>query len=200
MSRTSRSKSSFEIKVFEPGLADDLAELFATGKSANFCWCMWFITSVKDHHAAGPKGNRAKFEALSRTEAEPMGLLAYQNGEAVAWCAVGPKDRYERAVHTPTMKGAPQSAEPTWFVPCFFVRNDMRRTGVTKELLKHAAILAAAHGAKLIQGFPASGNRPASGGDRQVGAESVFVEVGFAPVHRPSTKRVVMQLQVRESR
>jgi GNAT superfamily N-acetyltransferase len=180
-------------------MAEDLSKLFASDPSASGCWCMWFITSVKEYHAAGAAANRQKFEALALESKEPLGLVAYRQGQPIAWCAVGPKERFARAVRTPTLKAASAGpAEIAWFVPCFFVRSDHRRTGVTRALLKRAVELAFEHGAELIEGFPFSGNRPRASGDRQVGTEEVFASVGFAPVRRPSESRVVMQCRVRK--
>ncbi|HEY6133603.1 MAG TPA: GNAT family N-acetyltransferase, partial [Rubrivivax sp.] len=170
-----------QIRPFAAALAQDLERLFATDPSAHACWCMWFIGSVKDFHLAGAQGNRAGFEALARQSSEPLGLLAYEDGEPVAWCAVGPKQRFARAVRTPTLKGHVAAVvEPTWFVPCFFVRRDRRRAGITRAMLAHATALAATHGAGLVEGFPFASGRSHSGGDRQVGSEGVFAECGFA--------------------
>lgn len=191
-----RASIPFEVIPFHIGLSNDLAALLGSDASAARCWCMWFIDSVKSFHAAGADGNRAKFEALARSSAEPMGLLAYRDGKAVAWCAVGPMERYSRALRTPTLRDCACAEQPAWFVPCFFVHPEHRRSGVTQVLLEHAVSLAAQHGAKLVAGFPASGSRPAGSGDRQVGCESVFASQGFVAVHRPSDKRVVMQLTV----
>jgi len=80
-----------EAKLFHIGLSGDLAELLRAEASANSCWCMWFIDSVKDFHAAGAEGNRTRFESLARAASEPMGVLAYREGKAVGWCAVGPQ-------------------------------------------------------------------------------------------------------------
>lgn len=191
------SNAQIQIRSFELSLADDLGQLLATDPSASACWCMWFINSVKEHQAAGSEGKRQKFLTLARETIEPLGLLAYQDSEAVAWCAVGPRERFARAARTPTLKGQPVSpTDATWFVPCFFVRRDFRRTGITKALLDHACRLAAEHGATLVQGFPYSGDRPRSSGDRQVGTERVFASCGFSTVLRPSDQRVVMQLKL----
>ena len=191
-----RLATEFEVRVFHSGLADDLAELLRSEPSANSCWCMWFIDSVKDFHSAGSDGNRARFEALARGSPEPMGLLAYSRGKVAAWCAVGPKQRFARAMRTPTLRGYDPPEKKTWFVPCFYVHPTHRRSGVTKLLLERAVLLAAEHGAELVAGFPASGGRPAPSGDRQVGSEGVFADLGFVAVHRPSGNRVVMQLTV----
>ncbi len=188
--------AEFEVKLFHVGLSDDLGELLRSDVSAHRCWCMWFIDSVKDFHAAGSDGNRARFEALARGTAEPMGLLAYCAGKPVAWCAVGPKERFARAMRTPTLRGYVSPQKATWLVPCFYVHPGHRRSGVTKLLLERAVSLAAGHGAEFVAGFPAAGSRPATSGDRQVGAEGVFASQGFVAVHRPSGSRVVMQRAV----
>lgn len=188
--------TEIEVRPFHIALVDDLACLFATDPTASACWCMWFIDTVKAFHAAGAAGNRAHFESLANSAAEPMGLLAYRRGEPIGWCAIGPIERYARAMNTPTLRGFVAPEKSTWFVPCFFVRPEHRRSGVTKLLLERATSLAAEHGAMLVAGFPASGSRPASSGDRQVGTEGVFASVGFEPVCRPSSKRVVMQRSV----
>jgi GNAT superfamily N-acetyltransferase len=186
--------NALQIKPFSPDLTADLARLFGTDRSASGCWCMWFIASVKDYHAAGAAGNRARFEQLARQSAAPLGLVAYRNDEPVGWCAVGPRERFARAVRTPTLKGHAESSDGrAWFVPCFFVRADARRTGVTRALLARALDLAAEHGATVVQGFPIAGPVRRSGSDAQVGREGVFAACGFTPVHRPSDHRVVME-------
>jgi len=185
-----------EVKTFHVGLSDDLAELLAADASAGKCWCMWFIDPVKDFHAAGAAGNRERFEGLARSAAEPMGLLAYRAGRPVGWCAVGPMERFARALRTPTLRGCGAPPQKSWLVPCFFVHPAHRRSGVTRRLLERAVSLAAEHGAELVAGFPVAGQRPASSGDRQVGSEGVFAGAGFVPVHRPSGNRVVMQRAV----
>lgn len=187
---------SLDIRPYRPELRDDLEALFAHEPSAAGCWCMWFIGSVKDFHAAGPGGNRRRFDALADGSPQPMGLLAYRDGQAVGWCAVGPKTRFARAAKTPTLRGAGPSGPNDWFVPCFFVRPDARRSGVTQALLAGAVALAQAHGAERVEGFPAAGSRPASSGDRQVGTEVVFARHGFEVADRPSAQRVVMRLHL----
>jgi GNAT superfamily N-acetyltransferase len=187
-----------QIKPFKPNLTADLARLFGANRSASGCWCMWFITSVKDYHAAGAAGNRARFEQLARQSEVPMGLIAYQDDEPVGWCAIGPKERFARALNTPTLKGhVSDNSGRAWFVPCFFVREDVRRTGITSALLARAVELASEHGATVVQGFPFAGSKRGSGGDTQVGLESAFASCGFEPTHRPSKNRVVMELRLK---
>jgi GNAT superfamily N-acetyltransferase len=182
------------IKTVTPDSVDDLGRLFATEQVAETCWCMWFIIPVREFHAAGREGNRASFSDLAARSKEPMGLLAYRDGEPVGWCAAGPAARYVRAMKTPTYSAGKASPEAgTWFVPCFFIHRDARGTGVGRALLEAAVQLAQENGATTIEGFPFAGAKKRSSGDIQVGTESLFSACGFEVIRTPSTSRVVMR-------
>lgn len=176
---------------------DDLGQLFSTDQVAAGCWCMWFIIPVRDYHAAGGEGNRVSFSQLAEADTLPMGLLAYRDGEPVGWCAVGPRERYIRAMKTPTYRGGDAAESGVWFVPCFFIREDARGTGVNKALLEKAISLAKENGASAIEGFPNVGTKKKSGNDVQVGFESVFSACGFKTIRTPSASRVVMRLDLK---
>jgi GNAT superfamily N-acetyltransferase len=177
---------------------DDLGRLLSTDKSADDCWCMWYIIPVKAFHAAGHEGNRAAFcELLARSEA-PLGLLAYNQSEPVGWCAVGPKLRYARALKTPTYRGGVEDHDANvWFVPCFFIRRDSRNAGVSRALLEGAVKLAEEHDATAIEGFPFANAQRRPSGDLQVGFQSLFEECGFKVTRTPSPSRVVMRRELK---
>jgi GNAT superfamily N-acetyltransferase len=182
------------IQAVTSELIPDLGKLFSTDPAADRCWCMWFIIPVKEYHAAGGEGNRASFCELAAGSDLPLGLLAYQDGEPVGWCAVGPRSRYVRALKTPTYRGGEAREDSdVWLVPCFFVRKDARRRGVTRALLEAAVRLADENGAAAIEGFPLSGTQGRSSRDNQVGSEALFSACGFEGIRTPSTSRVVMR-------
>ncbi len=182
-----------DIHPFDDQHIDDLTALFATDDTADRCWCMWFITTYKEFHTAGREGNRGAFITYTIDEPEPMGLIAYDNGQPVGWCAVGPRSRYVRAVETPTLKRRSGDDDTVWFVPCFFVHPDHRSVGVAAALLDAAVELATRAGARAIQGFPLSGStRRKSGSDLMTGNETLFTSAGFDVESRPSNKRVIM--------
>jgi GNAT superfamily N-acetyltransferase len=184
------------VEVLDPKRLDDFNGLFGGDAEANGCWCMWHIIRVADYHAGGGTANRKRFHALMESSKEPMGLLAYADGETVGWCAAGPRARYARAVKTPTMKGRdPDEDETVWFVPCFFVRRDARKLGVTRELLTGAVALAKKHKARAIEGFPTAEGAKRSR-DSMAGHESVFASCGFEVIRRPSPARVVMRREI----
>ena len=174
---------------------DDIETVFCDDKSADGCWCMWFTIPVKEYHAAGPEGNRASFRDLVESAEKPVGLVAYEDGQPVGWCAVGPRSRYKRAIKTPTYKGRdPFEDDQVWLVPCFYIRRELRQSGLTRQLLAAAVNLAKEYGATAIEGFPYTGARRRSK-DTQVGFHSVFTTLGFRVVGTPSDQRVVVKLE-----
>ena len=186
---------SLKISAVTSNTLDDLGSLLCTDKAAGGCWCMWFIIPVKEYHAAGSEGNRASFSDLIVSSDNPVGLLAKLDDQPVGWCAVGPRSRYVRAIKTPTYKGRdPAEDDDVWLVPCMFVRDESRRSGISEELLDSAVRLAKERGAAAIEGFPYSGSKRRSK-ETQVGFESVFSKCGFETIRTPSSSRVVVRLE-----
>ncbi len=185
------------IKAVTEALLDDLNELFCTNKFAEKCWCMWHIISVKAFHAGGAEQNRAQLTRIAQTEEVPIGILAYQNERPVGWCAVGPRERYARAIKTPSYRHVgPDHLTTVWLVPCFLVHPDSKGLGISRQLLKGAVELAQAHGAEAVDGFPFTNDKRRSSSQIHVGFESTFAACGFKPIRRPSSSRVVMRLEL----
>jgi hypothetical protein len=145
-----------EVKILNSNLIEDIEKLFGSDKVTQGCWCMWFIIRVKDYYDNGSEGNHKLFINMVQDSKDPMGLLAYVDGEPVGWCAIGPRKRYIRAINTPTFKGRDPNE-------------------------------------KAVESFPFSGTRQRSGGDIQVGVESLFASCGFVVIRQPSNNRVVMR-------
>src|SRR6266545_3934956 len=76
----------------------DLTRLFDSSGVLSGCWCMFFLLSGKEFGAGWGATNRARFAELAAATLEPMGLLAYRQGEPVGWCAAGPRARYGQPV------------------------------------------------------------------------------------------------------
>jgi GNAT superfamily N-acetyltransferase len=185
-----------EVKQVTTDLLKDAESLFESDQATAGCFCMWFIIPVVDYHAGGAKRNRELLRELTNSSPHPIGLLAYQDGEPVGWCAAGPRDRYERALRIPSFKGRDSSEDQSvWLVPCFFIAQVARRRGVAKALLEGAVALAQEAGAKAIEGFPfVTGAK--LGKDPMVGAEAIFEACGFEATRRPSNTRVVMRREL----
>ncbi len=197
----SPARTPVDVRELTADRLADLAELFGTNKTTAGCYCTWFLKPVKQSHAGWGATNRREFEAFAREADPPAGLLAYRDGEAVGWCAVGPRSRYTRMLKAPTLRERdPAEDDSVWLVTCFFVRRDARRGGVTRALLDGAAALARKRGAVAIEGFPLSGTGRRSTSDAFVGVEPLFTSCGFVAVAHPSASRVIMRRDLRARR
>jgi GNAT superfamily N-acetyltransferase len=193
--------SPIEIRPATPDRLADLAALFGASKTTSGCYCMWFILPAKQSQAGWVDGNRQAFESMAHelagTASEPVGLLAYRGDEAVGWCAVGPRSRYQRALRSPILKARDADEDPlVWLVPCFFVRRDARKQGVTRSLLESAVEVARERGAVAVEGFPLAGDARRSAAEAFLGVEPLFASCGFQAVARPSPGRVVMRREL----
>jgi GNAT superfamily N-acetyltransferase len=179
-----------------PELIADAERLFATSSETAGCFCTWFIIPVAQYHAGGPSANQQLFHELAEKSTQPIGLLAYRDGDVVGWCAAGPRSRFARALRVPSFKGRdPAEDESVWLVPCFYIRRDLRREGVSRALLHAAVALARQNGAEAIEGFPfARGSKLSR--ESMVGVEAIFASCGFTATRRPSSTRVVMRKEL----
>jgi GNAT superfamily N-acetyltransferase len=174
-----------------------LADLFGSNGTTTGCYCMYFLLTGRDFEAGWRGGNRERFESLVRSDSRPTGILAYDRGEPVGWCAVGPRSRYARVFRSPLWKERDAGEDDdVWLVPCFFTRRDRRGQGVTRELLLAAVDLAKTHGATAIEGLPRSGYAKVSPADAYLGFEPLFADCGFIATRRPNERRVLMRREL----
>ncbi len=111
------------------------------------------------------------------------GLVAYRGDEAVGWVSLGPREDYDRIVHSSVL--APIDDRPVWSIVCFVVGRRARRQGVAAAMLEAAVGYAAEHGATLVEAYPAdtsAGRIPSA--NAYHGTLSMFKKAGFAEVAR----------------
>lgn len=171
-----------------------LENLFGKHGASSGCWCMWpRLASSEYRHGRGEE-NKRLFQGIVESGEEP-GVLAYTGGRPVAWCAIAPREVYAH-LSAPTYPLrrilAPVDDEPVWSVMCFYVRPRWRRRGITLPLLKAAVEFAAAHGARIVEGYPV--DKP--GGASFMGQVKTFRLAGFVEVARRSPTRPIFRLFV----
>jgi len=164
----------------------DLAKLFESPGGPKFCWCMAWRPM---RHRAGPAGGRRHRAALQRRvrAGVPIGLLAYQDDQPVAWCSVAPRSTFRHLGGEDDLDGN------VWSVVCFYVPRRMRRKGLMRRLLAAAIDTARRHGASVLEAYPVDPDSPSF---RFMGYVTVFRAAGFRSVGRAGMRRHVMRLEL----
>jgi GNAT superfamily N-acetyltransferase len=182
----------------------DLEELFERlgprgGRTyTSGCWCVLWRVSAKEHQMGWgadkspdrDKANKARMEAIVKRGDRP-GLLAYRDGTAVGWCAVGPRADLPRLRTTTSVPDLPGSDDGTWSVSCFYVHGSHKRRGVAAALLDAAVDTARKAGARVLEGYPVAPGH----GDPFTGHVALFEAAGFA-VSMGDTSRGLARLQI----
>lgn len=155
------------------GRFDDVAEVVGTKRpDAGACWCM----SYRDSRVSNTE--RPQYMARECETAPGPGVLAYIDDEVAGWCSVAPRSTYRRLMNSRTIPFLDE--RDAWSIVCFVVRAGYRKQGLMHVLLDGAVEHARAHGAEVLEGYPAE-----AGGDRldpisgYVGTTDLFEAHGF---------------------
>lgn len=155
------------------GRFDDFAEVVGVKKpGGGGCWCM----SYRDSRVSNAE--RPQYMARECETTPGPGVLAYVDGEVAGWCSVAPRSTYRRLMNSRTIPLLDE--RDAWSIVCFVVRAGYRKRGLMHALLDGAVEHARAHGADVIEGYPAE-----AGGDRldtisgYVGTTDLFEAHGF---------------------
>jgi GNAT superfamily N-acetyltransferase len=92
----------------------------------------------------------------------------------------------------------PVDSRPVWSVTCFFVTHELRGQGVATLLLRAAVAYAAAHGARIVEGYPVEPREAAAVPPvfAFTGTSAAFRAVGFQEVARRSPTRPIMRFTI----
>jgi GNAT superfamily N-acetyltransferase len=170
----------------------DIERLFGPKGACGGCWCMTWRLGRGEFERGKGDGNRAAFQAIVASGAVP-GVIAYDGGEPVGWCAVAPRAGYPALARSRVL--APVDDAPVWSITCLFVVKRLRRKGVSAALLRAAAELAFSRGGEIVEGYPVDPGAGRSQPDVFVwtGLASAFLTAGFTEVARRSPTRPIMR-------
>ena len=100
---TSIVRCRLDILPLTPDRLSDLATLFEQGGDPKWCWCAYFrVRSIDFSNVSKTRHRSILATAIedNATEGRAPGLVAYDDGVAVGWISIGPRDDYERLVHS----------------------------------------------------------------------------------------------------
>lgn len=152
-----------------------IAALFAAGGDPRWCWCQFWRKAGSNWTNTRPEDNRASLEALIGQDPAP-GLVAIEDGAALGWVGLGPREAFPRLARSRTLPQLP--GERVWSINCFVVARRQRGRGVGNALLEAAVAYAREHGAHLVEGFPVD-----TGGDRMPSAGAYTGTLGMFERH-----------------
>ena len=189
--------SDKSILIYHPLTPDrwkDLEGLFGPKGASEGCWCMYWKQKQSEYDAKRGDENKKLFRKQVMSGKE-MGLLAYDKGEAVGWCAVAPREEYSRIARSRVLK--PLDDKEVWSIVCFFIRGSHRKKGVSAGLLKAAVEFAANAGAKIVEGYPIEPKTDTYPSlYAWTGFAGAFKKAGFKEVERRSPTRPIMRIEI----
>jgi GNAT superfamily N-acetyltransferase len=180
------------------GRWDDFAEMLVPKKpGAGGCICMSYRDARLDTMA-----RVAHMRDECSREPGP-GVLLYEDDEVAGWASVAPRSTYRRLMNSRTIPHVDE--RDPWSIVCFVVRAGHRRRGLMHELLDGAVAHARAHGAEVVEGYPAD-----TRGERidvisgYVGTVELFEQHGFERVvlttaHAGHRERWLMRRELGDS-
>lgn len=163
----------------------DLEKLFESRGGPHNCWCMVWRNMKKGTDRASKADKKASLKNYVANQI-PIGLLCYDESEAIAWCSIAPRESYRDL-------SGDTSLQDVWSLVCFFVKKEYREKGITEELIKQAIKFAKENGAKYVEAYPVD---PESPSYRFMGFKPAFVKLGFDFKHKAGQRRYVMVLAV----
>jgi len=196
MPSEARRSSRLQMHALTPDRWGDLVDLFGPERGANSgCWCLWPRLTRRDWKAMSRDARRAGLHAIVRA-GPPPGILAYRDGTAVGWVAVGPRPsvaQFNGSRLSRPPDGDDESAR-IFAITCFYVRAGHRRQGLTGSLARAAIGFARQHGARALDVCAIDTTRPLAWGEGFVGIASAFLELGFVEIARRSPTRPLLRL------
>jgi len=162
----------------------DFERLFEARGGPKYCWCMaWRATPEKARLHDGPSRKKAMRKRVQA--GVPVGILAYRDGQPVAWCSIAPRSTYRPL-------GGPEEApgENVWSLVCFFVPRPLRGQGLVRLLIREAEAYARRNGATILEAYPVD---PESPSYRFMGYVETFWAAGYREVGRAGSRRHIFR-------
>jgi len=185
-----------------PATADrwpDLEALFGEHGAYGNCWCTFWRIKRSEFGKLKSEEKKALLKEWTTLPIAP-GVLAYDGGQAVGWCAIQPRETLLPLAKSRILK--PVDDQPVWSIVCYFVAKTARRQGVMQALLRGAIEYARQNGATIVEGYPLDmqsaplDGKKLTGYSGFMGIASVYRELGFVEVGRASETQMIMRYEI----
>lgn len=174
----------------------DMEVLFGPRGAIGGCWCMWWRVKRAEFEAQQGDGNHEAMHAIVESGVVP-GILAYHDGQPVAWCSIAPREHFGVLDRSRVLKRVDE--QPVWSVVCFFMAKGYRHIGLSSRILESAIEYAAQQGARIVEGYPIEPKKDSAPDIYAfTGMVSTFKKLGFEEVARRSETRPIMRYFIKK--
>ena len=191
----------------QPATADRWSDVVAVfgrrGEDPSWCWCQLFLRSKPPTPLPSqvPADNRGALHEEITHAVVPPGLIAYADGRPAGWTRVGPRHAFPGVGGNRALAKVLSGDDAgVWWVTCFAVDGQHRRSGIGGALLQAAVAFARDHGATAVEGHPVDAAAltaaRVAGSALYTGTMAMFTEAGFIEVGRTHPARPVMRLSL----
>lgn len=195
MTKPNGPAGSIEVHEVDARRWPDFERLFESRGGPKWCWCRMFRA---DENGRMPHARADMKLAMFRKieSGARVGLLAYRDGEPVAWCSTAPRATFvhhggpEPAPSRPPGQTENEDQDSVWSITCFYVKSSVRRRGMMSLLIEEAVRCARENGASVVEAYPVEFDAPSY---RFCGFIPVFAAHGFEEVARAGLRRHVMR-------
>ena len=185
--------------ALSPALWTDLETLFGANGACGGCWCMAWRMEHWGKAWNELKGEKARLSLKNLVESgSAKGILAYDDGVPVGWCAFGPRMDF---LHLESVKAyRREDAAEVWSVICFYIPRRMRGKGLSRGLLQAAVAEMRRLEVRTVEAYPSP--PPANGKQLPAafvwtGPLKIYHELGFVETQRLSDAKPLVRLNLK---
>ena len=175
----------------------DFETLFGPQGAFYNCWCVALRLPHAVRTKMGPEERKGHIRRRIAA-GPPPGILAYAEGEPVAWIQVGPRHdvpqfNFPRTVSRPLDEQ--EARDPgIWAVSCFFLKPKLRGKGLSHRMLEGAVAHARHGGARYLDACPIDHVKQSKSVTLCIGSTAIFDAAGFEVIERRKDGRPLMRL------
>jgi GNAT superfamily N-acetyltransferase len=172
-------------------------KLFGPKGATGNCWCMYFRLKKSDFDEGKENdGNKEAMKELVWTD-KPTGILAFYEDQAIAWCALAPREDFMKLEKSRVHKRIDDQS--VWSIPCSFIHKDFRKMGVSVALLKGVIGFAKQNGIKVLEAYPTIPTKgPLPDSFAWIGLYKSFERAGFTIADQTSKNRPMVRYYIGE--
>jgi GNAT superfamily N-acetyltransferase len=169
--------------------------LFGEKGACGNCWCMYYrLSQSRFREGKTENGNKKAMKKIV-WDNKPSGILGFYEGQAIAWSAFAPREDFMRLEKSRVHKRI--DSKKVWSIPCFFIDKNVRRNGVSVELLKGVIKYAETHGIEIIEAYPTIPTQEKLPDSFVwIGLYKSFERAGFEIVDRTSKNRPMVRYYI----